>query len=232
MPHFLDVLVEGGGFRLQSFPFPGPDICAKHFAFDSRALAFEMRQQFLIVFIKFANGSVDRASRRNSVVPSLTLPSPHHAIMPQPLALAGLHPCQFVKKTVAVIPSRNAARDLLVPSVSAKCVPLATTGTTIKIHSSANCYCALAAAGRTGRAGRGGTTAGTAKERAPFLPTVRMAKKWLSGETPSSTRVMIPGVASFTFGVGWTLAVALTFVSLAARRCSRLLPGTVASLYP
>jgi len=46
--------------------------------------------------------------------------------MPQPLASAGLHPCQFVKKTVAVIPlaltqegSRHAARDLLFPSVSA-----------------------------------------------------------------------------------------------------------------
>ena len=129
-------------------------------------------------------------------------------------------------------------------SVSAKCVPLATTGTTIKMHFSTTCYCALAAAGRTGRAGRGGTTAGTARERAPFLPTVRIAKKWLSGETPSSTRVIVPGVsrcASFTFvcpldgpldgALGWPFADALAFVSFAARRCSRLLPGTVASLY-
>src|SRR5579864_6922671 len=122
-------------------------------------------------------------------------------------------------------------------------IPLATTKTTIKMHFSRACYCALAAAGRTGRVGRGGTTAGTARERAPFLPTVRIAKKWLSGETPSSTRV-VPGAsrcASFTFAcpldgpldaaLGWTFAVALAFVSLAARRCSRLLPGPVASLY-
>jgi hypothetical protein len=126
LPHFLDVLVERGGFRLQSFPFAGPYVCAKHFAFDSRALAFEMLQQFLIVLIEFADGSLDRAPRRDPVVPPFAPPSPHHAIMPQPLALAGLHPCQFVKKTVAVIPlaltqegSRHAARDLLFPSVSA-----------------------------------------------------------------------------------------------------------------
>src|SRR6185437_1882827 len=111
-------------------------------------------------------------------------------------------------------------------------------------HSDLHRYCALAAAGRAGRPGRGGTTAGTARERAPFLPTVRIAKKWLSGETPSSTRVMVPGTsrcASFTFvcpldgpldeALGCAFAVALAFVSLAARRCSRLLPGTVASLY-
>src|SRR6185437_10461309 len=115
-------------------------------------------------------------------------------------------------------------------------------------HSDLHRYCALAAAGRAGRPGRGGTTAGTARERAPFLPTVRIAKKWLSGETPSSTRVMVPGAsrcASFTFACplggplcapldaapGWAFAVAMAFVSLAARRCSRLLPGTVASLY-
>lgn len=130
MAHLLDVFVERGGFGLQSFPFAGADIRAEDFAFDSRALAFEMRQQFLIVFIKFADGSLDRTSSRDPVIPSLAFPSPHHAIMPQPLALTGLHR-----------------------------------------------YCALAAAGRAGRAGRGGTTAGTARERAPFLPTVRIAKK-------------------------------------------------------
>lgn len=83
LAHFLDVFVEGGGFRLQSFPFAGPDIRAKHFAFDSRALAFEMGQQFLIVFIKFADGLLDRAPRRDPVVSSLASLSPHHAIMPQ-----------------------------------------------------------------------------------------------------------------------------------------------------
>ena len=85
LPHFLDVLVERGGFRSQPFPFAWPDICAEHFAFDARALAFEMRQQFLIVFIEFPDGVLDRTPRRHSVITPLAFPPPHHAIMPQSL---------------------------------------------------------------------------------------------------------------------------------------------------
>lgn len=104
MADFLDVVVEGGGFCAQSFPFAGRDICAERFAFDSRALAFEMRQQFLMVFIKLADGLLDRTPRRDTVVSPLAFPPPHHAIMPQPLALVGLHPRRAAKKYFAVIP--------------------------------------------------------------------------------------------------------------------------------
>jgi len=146
LPYFLDILVERGGFRLQSFPFAGTDICGKHLAFDARAFAFEMRQQFLVVFIKFANGSLDRASRRHPVVPPFASPPPHHTIMPQRLALAGLHPCQVVKKSSRCHPAcPDAGREPPCGEGSAfsfgfcKYVPLATTGMTIKIHFSTTC---------------------------------------------------------------------------------------------
>src|SRR5487761_42153 len=82
LPHFLDVFVERVAFRLQSFPFARPDICAEHLALDSLALTFQMRQQFLIVLVKFADGPLDRAPRRDPEIPTFAPPSPHRASMP------------------------------------------------------------------------------------------------------------------------------------------------------
>ena len=54
-----------------------------------------------------------------------------------------------------------------------------------------SCYCLL---GASGGCGRRPISVGTAMERAPFLPTARTAKKWLSVETLFKT--VSPGAAA------------------------------------